>query len=168
MYRKQDFKEVLNYNLNDYKIITIFGNKENYEIKDDFIPQIITKDNAYYLENDSDVNFVTVSLYYKDYNFNNDLSLDIDNGIYYGYDALVVFKFKKVNQNFKLFQYLVKWDLFSLFSFLHKFIVKLLKIYYFWVNAFKNFCNLLKIVIYLKYKISPFFKRGRGRCSNET
>ena len=108
MYRKQDFKEVLNYNLNDYKIITIFGNKENYEIKDDFILQIITKDNAYYLENDSDVNFVTVSLYYKDYNFNNDLSLDIDNGIYYGYDALVVFKFKKVNQNFKLFQYLVK------------------------------------------------------------
>lgn len=108
MYRKQDFKEVLNYNLNDYKIITIFGTKENYEIKDDFIPHIITKDNAYYLENDSDVNFVTVSLYYKDYNFNNDLSLDIDNGIYYGYDALVVFKFKKVNQNFKLFQYLVK------------------------------------------------------------
>lgn len=108
MYRKQDFKEVLNYNLNDYKIITIFGNKENYEIKDDFIPQIITKDNVYYLENDSDVNFVTVSLYYKDYNFNNDLSLDIDNGIYYGYDALIVFKFKKVNQNFKLFQYLVK------------------------------------------------------------
>ena len=108
MYRKQEFKEVLAYNLNEYKIITIFGNKDNCEIKDDFIPNIVNLDNNNYLDNDSDVNFVTVSLYNKDYNFNNDLSLDIDNGIYYGYDALVVFKFKKVNQKFKLFQYLVK------------------------------------------------------------
>lgn len=108
MYRKQEFNEVLNYNLNDYKIITIFGNKDNYEIKDDFLPNIINLDNAYYLDNDRDVNFITVSLYNKDYNFNNDLSLDIDNGIYYGYDALVVFKFKKINQKNKLFQYLVK------------------------------------------------------------